>query len=92
MQELLRIAFRNTEPPIGAETRIGPQAALDDVFAALAGPAVPTEEQGAGYSGVRQVGSYLRQDFAVGAAEVYGTIPSSFSRAQSSRCFGWSVW
>jgi ABC-2 type transport system ATP-binding protein len=41
--------------PNELKTRIGPQATLDDVFAALAGPAVPTEEQGAGYSGVRQV-------------------------------------
>jgi ABC-2 type transport system ATP-binding protein len=41
--------------PNELKTRIGPQATLDDVFVALAGPAEPTEEQGAGYSGVRQV-------------------------------------
>ena len=40
--------------PNELKTRIGPQATLDDVFAALAGPAVPAEEQGSGYSGVRQ--------------------------------------
>lgn len=41
--------------PNELKTRIGPHATLDDVFAALAGPAAQTEEQGAGYSGVRQV-------------------------------------
>ena len=41
--------------PDELKTRIGPHATLDDVFAALAGPAVQTEEQGAGYSDVRQV-------------------------------------
>ena len=44
-----------TGTPGELKTRIGPQATLDDVFAALAGPAVPTEDQDAGYSGVRQV-------------------------------------
>ena len=41
--------------PNELKTRIGPHATLDDVFAALAGPAAQTEEPGAGYSGVRQV-------------------------------------
>lgn len=41
--------------PNELKTRIGPHATLDDVFAALAGPAAETEEPGAGYSGVRQV-------------------------------------
>jgi ABC-2 type transport system ATP-binding protein len=41
--------------PTELKERIGPQATLDDVFAALAGPAVLTEEQEAGYSGVRRV-------------------------------------
>jgi ABC-2 type transport system ATP-binding protein len=41
--------------PNELKTRIGPQATLDDVFAALAGPAVPTEEPSEGYSDVRQV-------------------------------------
>ena len=41
--------------PAELKARVGPDATLDDVFAALAGPGVATEEQGAGYSGVRQV-------------------------------------
>lgn len=41
--------------PNELKTRIGPHATLDDVFAALAGPAAQTEEQGAGYTDVRQV-------------------------------------
>ena len=41
--------------PADLKARVGPDATLDDVFAALAGPGVATEEQGAGYSGVRQV-------------------------------------
>ena len=40
--------------PAELKQRVGPHATLDDVFAALAGPAEQAEEEG-GYRGVRQV-------------------------------------
>ncbi len=36
------------------KTRVGPHATLDDVFAALAGPAAAAEEEASGYRDVRQ--------------------------------------